>query len=100
MKASYMLPSGTYNLFLSKEDLMTLLEKGYVSVCVGRDIPCVTGRGVWDPDKKDLVTLDKKGIYNDLRFCLDEPVADLEPGFWNVQFLNIHLEKETDNEES
>ena len=96
MRASYMMPSGTYNLFLSKEDLARLLEKGCVSITVGRT-PCVTGRAVYDPEKKDLVTLDKKEIYNDLRFMLSDHVADLEDGLYNVQFLNLHLEKEEEN---
>ena len=89
MRASYMMPSGTYNLFLSREDLARLLEKGCISITVGRT-PCVTGRGIYDPEKKDLVTLDKKEIYNDLRFLLTEPVADIEGGLYNVQFLVNH----------
>lgn len=92
MKASYMVPSGTYNLILSKEDLIKLLEKGCVSVTVGRDVPCNTGRGIYDFEKHKMITLDKKEVYNDLRFCLHEPLADIEGGFHNVQFLNIHLD--------
>ena len=93
MKTSYMLPSGTYNIKLSGEDLQKLLQTGILSLRLSR-IPCVTGRGVYDHEKKDLVTLDKKEVFNDLRFHLDEPVADLEGGIWTVQFLNILLPTE------
>ena len=96
MKASYMLPSGTYNLFLSKEDLIRLLEKGMVTIHTGH-ISCVTGRGVYDPEEHKIITHDKKEVYNDLRFMLTDSVADLKPGLCNVQFLNIHLEKEKEN---
>lgn len=95
MKSSYMLPSGTYNLILSKEDLCELLNKGRISYHIGHDIPCVTGRAIYDSNKKEMLVLDKKEIYNDLRFRLEEPVADIKEGFNNVQFLNIHIEKDT-----
>lgn len=97
MKASYMLPSGTYNLMLSKDDLQKLLKTGLLSIRISR-CPCVTGRAVWNPEKEDLETLDRKEIFNNLCFCLDETVADVEEGFHNVQFLNIHIEQEKTDE--
>lgn len=93
MRASYLLPSGDYNLILSEEELQTLLDKGQLSIRVSRT-PCVTGRGVWNPETKTLDRLDEKFVCNDLRFCLNETVRDIEEGFHNVQFLNIHVEKE------
>lgn len=100
MKTSYMLPSGTYSIKLSEEDLQKLLSTGILNLRLSR-IPCVTGRGVYDSEKKAIATLDKKEVFNDLSFHLDEPVADLEGGFWPVQFMNIVLtrEKEEKNNE-
>ena len=100
MKANFMLPSGSYNVALSEKDIQRLLKSGILSLRLSR-IPCVTGRAVYDPKKKDLVTLDKKEVCNNLQFQLDEPVADLDGGFWPVQFMNIVLthEKEEKNDE-
>lgn len=91
MKASYMLPSGTYNIFLSKEELQRLAYTGRLVTFTG-DIKCTTGRAVWRPEENKMETLDKKEISNNLRFYLDEPVADIEGGDCYVQFLNIHVE--------
>ena len=90
MKTSYLLPSGDYNIFLSEEDLEKLLTTGNLSVRLSRT-PCRTHRAVYDRERNTLVPHDEKEIYNALCFHLDEPVDDLEPGFWNIQFLNITL---------
>ena len=97
MKASYTLPSGTYSLILSKEDLRILIDTGRLCCCkMAYDIPCTTSRTVYNPKTKTLDVLDKKEVFNDLRFFLDAPVADLSGGVRGVQFLNIYLEKEND----
>lgn len=93
MKASYCFPSGNYNVLLSKEELAQLLEKGHITIHMSR-VPCVTSRAVWNPKKKDMDILDKKSIFNDLRFRTTEPVADMEPGDNNVQFMCISIEKD------
>lgn len=94
-----MLPSCNYNVVLSEEDLQTLLTKGRISGIVTRgDIPCITGRAIWNEEKKDLETLDEKSVPNNLRFFLEEDVADLEGGDWPVQFLTINLERKPKKE--
>ena len=40
---------------------------------------------------------DKKPIYNNLFFHVNEPVADIEAGDHNVQFLCINIEKQEDD---
>ena len=90
MKASYLLPSGTYNLILTAEDIAKLLDAGRVTIQMSRT-PCVTARAVWDSEKKDIVRKDNKVIFNDLRFRLNDPVDDMGPGTYNVQYLNIIL---------
>ena len=91
MKASYMLPSGTYNLLLSKDELQQLIDTGRL-VTVTRHTKCTTGRAVWRPEENKMETLDKKEISNNLHFYLDEPVADIKGGDCHIQFLNIHVE--------
>lgn len=82
MKASYMLPSGTYNLVLSPDDLQILLYTGRLTVGrVAYDIPCV------------MKYSEKKDVINDLRFMLHESVDDVEPGPNIIQFLNIIIDK-------
>lgn len=93
MKASFMLPSATYNIVLSKEDLERLLEKGYVSAIVNKNMPCTTGRAVWNQEKETLETLDRKEIWNNLRFNLHSDVADIKADEWAVQYLNILIDK-------
>ena len=90
MRTSYMLPSGTFNIFLSKTELQHLIDTGGLVTFSGR-VTCTTGRSVWNSEKNDMETLDKKEIPNDLRFHLNEPVADIESGSHRVQFLNIHV---------
>ena len=92
MKVSYCLPSGNYNILLSDEELHQLLQTGYVTIQMGR-VPCTMSRAVWNPEKKDMEILDKKPISNNLWFRTDEPVADIEAGDHNVQFLCINIEK-------
>jgi hypothetical protein len=93
MKIGFGLPSGTYNLVLSKEDLVALLSTGCVSVHLNR-VPCVTARAVYSGETETMELLDKKAVENDLRFHLAEPLADVVGGDHHVQFLNIHLDKE------
>lgn len=91
MKVSYMLPSGTYNIILNKEELNRLIGQGSVHMHTGR-IPCKTGRACYVEEHNDMVTLDKKEIFNGLCFELTEPVNDIEEGVHNVQFVNIIVE--------
>lgn len=92
MKSSFMLPSCTYNIYLSPDDLNQLLTTGRVSVDPLRNFPCRTGRAVYDVEKQTFKTLDGKHIPNNLRFYLNENVADIEGGDWHIQFLNIMIE--------
>lgn len=91
MKASFMLPSATYNLVLSKDELKKLVDTGYILIQPSRE-PCTTGRAVWRHELGKMETLDRKSVYNNLRFNLDKPVADIEGGDLPVQFLNIIVE--------
>lgn len=93
MRASYMLPSGTYNLILSEENLEQLLFTGRLVVHTN-GTPCTTANAVWNPDTKRLETVDKKEAVNDLRFCTNETVQDIRDSFPPVQFLNIVVEPE------
>lgn len=101
MKSYFALPSCTYTVSLSKEELKQLLETGFVSsVRPIQSISCHTSRAVWNDDKKKLESLDRKQIPNNLCFKLEEDVADIEGGDWHVQFLNIRIEgfkKENNN---
>lgn len=100
MKSCFALPSCTYTISLSKEELTQLLETGWVSsVRPIQSVPCNTSRAVWDNGTKSLTSLDRKQIPNNLRFTLAEDVADIEGGDWHVQFLNICIEgfKKEDN---
>jgi hypothetical protein len=93
MKSSFALPSCTYTISLSKEELQQLLETGLVSsVRPIQSVPCSTSRAVFDNKNKIFKPLDRKQIPNNLRFTLDENVADIEDGDWHVQFLNIRIE--------
>ena len=93
MRAKFMLPSATYTIILSQEDLVRLLENGYVSAIVNKNMPCTTGRSVWNPGESTMETLDQKDIYNGLMFNLSCDVADIPAGDSNIQFLNIAIEK-------
>lgn len=91
MKFSYLLPSGDYNIVLSRDDIKSLVETGCLKV-MPMDTECHTHRLVWDSKKRDMEVRDRKEIRNDLRFKLKDPVDDIGPGVHVVQFLNIRLE--------
>ena len=93
MKSSFTFPSCTYTVSLSKEELRQLLETGLVSSARPiQSVPCSTDRAVFDNENEIFKPLDRKQIPNNLRFTLDENVADIEGGDWHVQFLNIRIE--------
>ena len=92
MKISFNLPSCTYNIILSKEDLDLLNTAKYVGGRVSR-IPCVSSRAIINGENS-FQSLDRKQVPNNLYFGLTEQVADMKPDDWAVQFLNITLEEE------
>ena len=92
MKIHFGLPSCNYNIVLNKEDLEQLLSKGSLCIHVSR-VGCTTSRACVNKEGNGLDILDKKEVYNDLRFYLDEPIADLEGGDWCVQYLDIILDE-------
>lgn len=47
----------------------------------------------FDDMKKNFEPLDKKEICNELNFYFDKNVADIDKGYWPVQFLGIFIEK-------
>lgn len=77
MKASFVLPSCNYNIVISKEELDRLNETGHISTLVHREMPCYTRRMVYDVGNEKFKALDPKQISNNLRFILDEDVADI-----------------------
>jgi len=58
-------------------------------------VPCTTSRLVFNDDEGKMEIHDKKPIYNNLFFHVNEPVADIEAGDHNVQFLCINIERKT-----
>ena len=92
MKTGFILPSCNYNIVLNKEELQRLLEKGHITMNVGRT-SCFTSRSVFNSEESKMDALDRHEVLNDLRFNLDSPVADLREGIWPVQFLDIVLDK-------
>jgi len=94
MKNSFNIPSCTYNIILSKEDLDLLNTTRYIGVAVSR-VPCVSSRGIINEEYR-FQSLDTKQVQNNLRFNLTEQIADMEPDEWAVQFLNIILEDENE----
>lgn len=96
MRTHFGLPSGTYSIILTKEELEELLNNKHISINVGRT-PCTTSRAVFNAEKCQFEFLDRKEIYNDLRFYLELPVDDIESGFYNAQYLNIELENESED---
>lgn len=92
MRSSFNLPSATYNLILTKEELNSLLEKGYVG-CVVKRVPCITQRQVWNGDDKKFEAIARKETENNLRFYVDGELADCGDKEWGVQFLNIVVEE-------
>lgn len=95
MKASYCLPSGNYNILLSKEELDQLLKKGHITIHMSR-VPCTTSRAIFNGEKGEMEIHDKKEIFNCVLFHTDEPVADIEAGNHYVQFLCINIEKDSE----
>lgn len=89
MKAFFTLPSGTYNIQLSKEECNRLIETGLLTMHVGMT-ECKTGRCVVTKTGTVQV-LDKKDIYNDLRFNLNEPVDDIESGDYPLRFVTFRV---------
>lgn len=88
MKTSYMLPTGTYNIILNREEIAQLLDDGLVFMHCSR-VPCHTGRAVWNKEESKMDVLDQKDIFNDLRFMTECDVSDIESGLCNVQYVNI-----------
>jgi len=86
-----MLPSCNYNIHISKDELKLLLETGYLGVMVHK-VPCETGRAIFNGS--DFETLGERETSNNLRFLLDEGVADIKETDWHVQFLTIQVDKE------
>ena len=93
MKTHYGLPSGDYNIILSKDELEQIMTKGSVSMRLSRT-SCTTSRAVLNEDVTGLDFLDKKEVSNDLSFNLDEPVADIDSGYHNIQYINMILDEE------
>ena len=95
MRTSFILPSGNYNIILSKNELAELLDKGHIVAHIGR-IPCKTGRAYYDPEKKTMDMADKKVVYNDVRVHIEDGhVGDIDcPDGYPVQFVRICLDKD------
>lgn len=91
MKTSFVLPSCDYNIGITKDELQQLLDTGYLTVTVSKT-PCKSTRIVYNGT--DFEAHDDKDVHNNLCFHLDENVADMEDGYYCVQFLRIHINKE------
>ena len=89
MKTYFTLPSGTYNIQLSKEELERLIKNGLLTMRVNRT-DCKTGRCIATKTGATKV-LDQKDICNDLRFNLKEPVADIEEGDYPIPFVTFRV---------
>jgi len=96
MRTHFGLPANNYVIILNKEELERLLNNKHISIEVGRT-PCTTSRAVFNDEKTRLDFMDRKEIHNDLRFYLNEDVADNKSGDYSVQFLNIALENESED---
>ena len=92
MKTCFSLPSGTYNIQLSKKELEHLIKNGLLTMHVSQT-DCKTGRCIATKTGVTKV-LDQKDIYNDLRFNLKEPVNDIEAGDFPVQFVSFRVVEE------
>ena len=92
MKTGFALPSCSYNIVLSKEDLNELIDKGHAVLAVTKT-PCTSSRAVWNDEKKTMESIDKKAVPNSLLFYLKEDVADCNKGDYPVQFINIIVEE-------
>lgn len=91
MKVYCSLPSGTYNITLSRDELVELVTTGCINAFAYR-VPCEAGRVVYDGGKKTFATLDRKEVPNHLMFRLSNRTADMEVGDYGVQYLTIRLE--------
>ena len=91
MKVHFGLPSCSYSVVLDKNDLLRLISTGTIVIHTNRE-PCSTSRAIINESGDGFDFLDRKDVYNMLKFDLEEPVADLEVGTWPVQFLNITLD--------
>lgn len=91
MKAYFGLPSGTYNLILTMDDLHRLLTDGSIAIRTST-VPCKTSRMVFDQEKKDFVELDEREVWNHLKFHTAENVSDIEAGDHYIQFMHIIVE--------
>ena len=87
MKNSYWLPSGTYNIILTKDELNELLENGRITMFTGRN-ECTVGRAYFDGDH--MQTAYKKDVFNSLCMELNaEDVGKDDCGVHYVQYLHI-----------
>lgn len=93
MKASFNMPSGNYVLTLSNKELEELLTRGSINKTVSR-IPHTAGRIALNREGTDLEVIERKEVYASISFNLSEQIADCPPETYNIQFLNIVLEKE------
>lgn len=92
MKTNYWLPSGDYNIVLTKEELAKLIETGSLQITTGRT-ECTAGRYYFNGE--DLVPAWKTDVFNCLLMYLDEEdVGKEDAGEHYVQFLNIRVEME------
>ena len=92
MKASYVLPSGNYNILLEKDDVIRLLETGHINVRTLRDIPCTSSRMAYDSEKNIMYPVEKRIVDNFLSFHIYDSLADIEPGEHHVQFLTLNID--------
>lgn len=53
MRTYMSLPSGTYNITLTKDEFETLVKSSHINCNIG-NTPCKTGRTVWNEDRKDF----------------------------------------------
>ena len=91
MRTGFILPSCNYNIHISKVELEQLLETGHLSAVISHT-PCRTGRYVYENDR--FKNLGSRECCNNLRFLLDDSVADIDDRDWHVQFLTINVDKE------
>ena len=90
MKTRYWLPSGDYNIILTKDELAKLVENGRLNMTTGRT-ECTSGRYYFDGESMQHAW--KKEVFNELFFNLNEDdVESKDSGIHYVQFLNIIVE--------
>lgn len=93
MKTGYCLPSGDYNVVLTKEELNELVENGRLTMSTGRT-NCSACRYYFDGEK--MTHAWKKDVFNCLLFHLDEEDVDRkeDAGEHYVQFLSIIVKED------